>query len=42
VYTPADAATIQQAATFFGTDPATVQHVGVDLLAYLLIVSGNH
>jgi Concanavalin A-like lectin/glucanases superfamily/Fibronectin type III domain/Leucine rich repeat len=41
-YDPADTTAIQHAATLFSSDPATIQHVGVDLVAYLLIISGHH
>jgi hypothetical protein len=28
--------------TLFSSDPATIQHVGVDLVAYLQIIAGHH
>jgi hypothetical protein len=41
-YDPVETATLQHAATLFSSDPATIQHVGVDLVAYLLIIAGHH
>jgi hypothetical protein len=41
-YDPADTTAIQHAATLFSSDPASIQHIGVDLVAYLVILSGHH
>ena len=39
-YSPAENTALTGAATVFGSDPPTLQHVGVALLAYLLTTSG--